>query len=131
MKLMTQIRGLPPGFTAKLEARLAETEAALFQALSRISSGQVTAWPGDIPSALSSVSAGNQSKVDRVKEWESLPLRSNADVEAWFRWKSAAINPDARRPSMTEPTGVQSSNLQGLRSGWAPGRCVGWGPFLP
>lgn len=114
----TFIRGLPPGFTAKLEARLAETEAALFQVLSATHSGQATAWSVHTPSVPLSVSAGNQSKADRVKEWESLPLLSSADVEAWFRWKNAAVSPDNRGPSTTAPTAVQSSNSQGLESGW-------------
>lgn len=84
------IRGLPPGFTAKVEARLAETEAALFHVLSEIhaygpSTGQEITLEGS-----PSVRLGNQSKADRVREWESLPLRSRSQIDAWFRWKSGA-----------------------------------------
>lgn len=122
-------RGLPPGFTAKLEARLAETEAALFQVLSgRSSASQTTAWPVDTPTVPSSVSAGNQSKADRVQEWESLPLRSSADVHAWFRWKSAAVSPGSRRLSTTEQPVSQSSYAQEPEPEW-PSEDVSVGSF--
>lgn len=84
-------RGIPNGYLNKLETRLAETEAALFRALSATLDGQTLGLDSASSPALLSQPAWTprQNKVDRVKEWESLPLQTPNDVQVWFRSKAA------------------------------------------
>ncbi|KAK1970218.1 hypothetical protein LY78DRAFT_677888 [Colletotrichum sublineola] len=81
--------GIPNGYLNKLETRLAETEAALFRVLSgamdRPGSGSASS-PALIHQA---AWTPRQNKVDRVKEWEALPLQTTDEIQAWFRSKAA------------------------------------------
>ncbi|KAK1464949.1 hypothetical protein CMEL01_12304 [Colletotrichum melonis] len=82
-------RGIPNGYLNKLETRLAETEAALF----RVLLGALDHTQG-LDSASSSALlpqaawTPRQNKVDRVKEWDSLPLQTPDDIQAWYRSKA-------------------------------------------
>ncbi|WXC53493.1 hypothetical protein QX201_013136 [Fusarium graminearum] len=69
-------RGLPIGFITRLEARLAETEEALFrlvQSIEESEDNQVSLKPS------------SQRKDDRIREWDSLPLRTPEQVKSWYR----------------------------------------------
>ncbi|OLN91679.1 hypothetical protein CCHL11_06592 [Colletotrichum chlorophyti] len=97
----------------RLETRLAETEAALFRVVSGSLSGQAfesASSPALLPQA---AWTPRQNKVDRVKEWESLPLQTPEDIQAWFRSKAAehedpvgdvpAASPQSLLSSVSEP----------------------------
>ncbi|TQN69991.1 hypothetical protein CSHISOI_05506 [Colletotrichum shisoi] len=98
--------GIPNGYLNRLETRLAETEAALFRALS----GALDGGPASSLDAASSPAllpqaawTPRQNKVDRVQEWDSLPLQTPDDIQAWFRSKAtehsdAAIDLPAASP---------------------------------
>ena len=98
-------RGLPSGYVNKLEARLADTEAALHHVLSQIQSDlrPLPEVPYTIPA---SISVG-QNKSDRVKEWDRFPLQSTSDVQAWYRWKTGDDGPGAS-PAMTSASSAPS-----------------------
>ncbi|TKW53293.1 hypothetical protein CTA1_2345 [Colletotrichum tanaceti] len=78
--------GIPNGYLNKLETRLAETEAALFRVLSgALDSASSPALLG-LPQA---AWTPRQNKVDRAREWDSLPLQTPDDIRAWFRSRAA------------------------------------------
>lgn len=90
--LSWKIRGIPNGYLNKLETRLAETEAALFRVLSGALDSQAlhsASSPALLPQA---AWTPRQNKVDRVKEWDSLPLQTADEVQAWFRSKATEHN---------------------------------------
>ncbi|KAI1059293.1 hypothetical protein LB507_003895 [Fusarium sp. FIESC RH6] len=68
--------GLPIGFITRLEARLAETEEALFrlvQSIENPENNQISLKPS------------SQRKDDRIREWDNLPLKDFEEVKAWYR----------------------------------------------
>ncbi|UZP46128.1 hypothetical protein NXS19_013940 [Fusarium pseudograminearum] len=72
-------RGLPIGFITRLEARLAETEEALFrlvQSIEEPEDNQVSLKPS------------SQRKDDRIREWDNFPLRTPEQVKLWYRNRS-------------------------------------------
>ncbi|KAI9903733.1 hypothetical protein N3K66_000262 [Trichothecium roseum] len=99
-------RGLPSGYVNKLEARLAETEAALYQVLGQRQQ-QYDAHPVPAP-ALASAAPPGQNKADRVREWECFPLQSDLDVRAWYRWKAGGDDGPGASPAMTSASSVPS-----------------------
>lgn len=82
------IRGVPSGFIQRLEARLAETEAALFMVLRESSQSDA---PTDDPqlTATFAKSRASHDKLHRVSEWQDLPLQSMDNIRAWYRWKDS------------------------------------------
>ncbi|KAF5711058.1 hypothetical protein FMUND_9208 [Fusarium mundagurra] len=71
--------GLPIGFITRLEARLAETEEALFRLVHSI----------DEPNNNHiSLKPSSQRKDDRIREWDSLPLKNVDEIRAWYRSRS-------------------------------------------
>ncbi|RSL61629.1 hypothetical protein CEP53_005043 [Fusarium sp. AF-6] len=90
-------RGIPIGFITRLEARLAETEEALFQVLQSLEN--------DPQNAQRSLKPPSQRKVDRIREWDTLPLKSLDDIKTWFQSKSEPGN------SMTAPLRVAQMEL--------------------
>ncbi|KAF9874172.1 hypothetical protein CkaCkLH20_08155 [Colletotrichum karsti] len=85
-------RGIPNGYLNKLETRLAETEAALFKVLSGHLDSQ-TYESASSPALLSQAAwTPRQNKVDRVKEWDGLPLQTPNDIQAWYRAKATETN---------------------------------------
>ncbi|KAF3809734.1 hypothetical protein GCG54_00005275 [Colletotrichum gloeosporioides] len=102
-------RGIPNGYLNKLETRLAETEAALFRVLSGTTDSQ-TYDAASSPALLSQAAwTPRQNKVDRVKEWESLPLQTPTDVQAWFRSKATESNDAATDLPAASPQSLMSS----------------------
>ncbi|GKU03861.1 c6 finger protein [Fusarium langsethiae] len=85
-------RGLPIGFITRLEARLAETEEALFrlvQSVEEPENNQVSLKPS------------SQRKDDRIREWDSLPLETHDQVKSWYRNRSGrGDNPVVQDVSM-------------------------------
>ncbi|KAF4454941.1 Positive regulator of purine utilization [Fusarium austroafricanum] len=73
------VTGLPIGFITRLEARLAETEEALFRLVQSIDD------PNDKHVSLKPSSL---RKDDRIKEWDSLPLQNMDDIRVWYRNRS-------------------------------------------
>ncbi|KAF4903855.1 Depudecin biosynthesis cluster-specific transcription activator DEP6 [Colletotrichum viniferum] len=102
-------RGIPNGYLNKLETRLAETEAALF----RVLSGALDSHTYDAASSPALLSQAawtpRQNKVDRVKEWESLPLQTPTDIQAWFRSKATESNDAATDLPAASPQSLMSS----------------------
>ncbi|KAJ5002772.1 hypothetical protein K4K48_012883 [Colletotrichum sp. SAR 10_66] len=102
-------RGIPNGYLNKLETRLAETEAALFRVLSGTMDSQ-TYDAASSPALLSQAAwTPRQNKVDRVKEWESLPLQTSTDIQAWFRSKATESNDAATDLPAASPQSLMSS----------------------
>ncbi|KAH7156617.1 hypothetical protein EDB81DRAFT_787519 [Dactylonectria macrodidyma] len=75
-------RGIPIGFINRLEARLDETEDALCRILQSIGP-----HPTYEPNSLH---RSRQSKADRMKEWDNLPLQSIEDIHNWYQQRNAA-----------------------------------------
>ncbi|KAE9582556.1 Depudecin biosynthesis cluster-specific transcription activator DEP6 [Colletotrichum fructicola] len=102
-------RGIPNGYLNKLETRLAETEAALFRVLSGTMDSQ-TYDAASSPALLSQAAwTPRQNKVDRVKEWESLPLQTPTDIQVWFRSKATESNDAATDLPAASPQSLMSS----------------------
>lgn len=81
---------MPSGFINRLEARLAETEAALFRVLRETSDAPDAATPEHLSEAATGTSrASRGNKMDKVAEWEHLPLQSLDGIQAWYRWKAS------------------------------------------
>ncbi|RVX70643.1 hypothetical protein B0A52_05295 [Exophiala mesophila] len=101
-------RGFPPGYIAALERRLLETELALFDALKdlhlmHVSSHEDPTSEDDlmareqqanlkINKSLTKHSA-NQSKTEKVAEWEALPLISREHHFEWWKDRLAMAGP--------------------------------------
>lgn len=79
--LIPLLRGVPLGFLNRLEARLAETEQALFMMM-RASS---TLEQPD-SATIATLAA---SREDKVEEWDRLPLKTMADLQAWYYLKAS------------------------------------------
>ncbi|KXH62773.1 hypothetical protein CNYM01_02531 [Colletotrichum nymphaeae SA-01] len=89
-------RGIPNGYLNKLETRLAETEAALFRVLSGALDHTQGFDSASSPALLPQAAwTPRQNKVDRVKEWDSLPLQTPDDIQAWYRSKATEHNDPA------------------------------------
>ncbi|KAK1540993.1 hypothetical protein CPAR01_06982 [Colletotrichum paranaense] len=89
-------RGIPNGYLNKLETRLAETEAALFRVLSGALDHTQVFDSASSPALLPQAAwTPRQNKVDRVKEWDSLPLQTPDDIQAWYRSKATEHNDPA------------------------------------
>ncbi|GJC91349.1 C6 finger domain-containing protein [Colletotrichum higginsianum IMI 349063] len=104
-------QGIPNGYLNRLETRLAETEAALFRALSGALDGGPTSLDSASSPALLPQAAWTprQNKVDRVKEWDSLPLQTPDDIQAWFRSKATEHNDAAIDLPAASPQSLISS----------------------
>lgn len=96
-RLITPNRGIPIGFITRLEARLAETEEALFQVLQSLENNP--------ENARLSLKPPSQRKADRIREWDTLPLKSLDDIKTWFQNKSEPGN------SMASPLRAAQTEL--------------------
>jgi hypothetical protein len=75
---LTHHRGLPLGYINHLEQRLAETESALYGALTTLRSlGQPT-------TPVSAKETTPKQKAARMEEWSGLPLRDAKDMQHWL-----------------------------------------------
>lgn len=102
-------RGLPLGYVNKLEARLAETEGALFRALHEKHTGTY---------ADMSVCDSSSNKADRVSEWDGLPLRTAHQTNLWYQSKLRGLeSSEATSPSATTSSAIshQTSSRRGSR----------------
>lgn len=93
--LITPNRGIPIGFINRLEARLAETEEALFQVLQSLEKSP--------ENAQLSLKSPSQRKADQIREWDTLPLKSLDDIKTWFQNKSEPSNSLTATVSQMEP----------------------------
>ncbi|KAM5370592.1 hypothetical protein ACJZ2D_008418 [Fusarium nematophilum] len=98
--------GIPIGFITRLEARLAETEEALFRVIDS------TRDANDTRVAFKPAS---QRKADRIKEWDTFPLRSMDDIKLWFQNKSGVDNSGAGT-SRVEQLDLSRGNLATQRT---------------
>lgn len=86
-------RGLPIGFITRLETRLAETEDALFRLVHSI----------DEPNNNhTSLKPSSQRKDDRIREWDSLPLRNADEIRAWYRNRSEQTHSPAQHDALMD-----------------------------
>ncbi|KAI0512573.1 hypothetical protein F5B22DRAFT_297220 [Xylaria bambusicola] len=106
-------RGLPAGFLNALEARLRETEEALFYALSELHEGTVENQAyARISSSHFARRALSQSKSEMMEMWAHLPLGDRSQAKAWFL--SLRLGGDEE----SSPTNIQ---LELPQSGANPG----------
>ncbi|KAK1708768.1 hypothetical protein BDP67DRAFT_597827, partial [Colletotrichum lupini] len=104
------IRGIPNGYLNKLETRLAETEAALFRVLSGALDHTQGFDSASSPALLPQAAwTPRQNKIDRVKEWDSLPLQTPDDIQAWYRSKATEHNDPAVDPPAASPQSLIST----------------------
>ncbi|KAK2055939.1 hypothetical protein LY76DRAFT_618238 [Colletotrichum caudatum] len=107
--IQSKARGIPNGYLNRLETRLAETEAALFMVLSGTLPGpgsDSASSPAVLPQA---AWKPRQNKVDRVGEWELLPLQTPDEIQSWFRSKAAENSDPAPEPPSASPQTLISS----------------------
>ncbi|RDW67065.1 hypothetical protein BP5796_09814 [Coleophoma crateriformis] len=86
--------GIPTGYLNALEQRLTETEIALSHALWEIRNLRAPdslVMPKPNPTAFTSRS-DNVSKLTRLTEWKTFPLKSAQDVELWWQQVATASN---------------------------------------
>ncbi|KAL6886003.1 hypothetical protein GGI43DRAFT_418492 [Trichoderma evansii] len=79
-------RGLPVGYLSKLESRLADTENALCQLACQYYAG-VSIDPNEVLKPCPDRVSGDTSKSERMKEWETVPLKTMLDVKKWWSEK--------------------------------------------
>ncbi|KAH0187851.1 hypothetical protein KCV03_g5241, partial [Aureobasidium melanogenum] len=82
----TSKRGLPTGYIASIEERLAQTEAALLQALSTIHGSQVP--ESRLPPAATEKARDmeyNEVRIAKVEEWQKCPLDTQEHQRDWMR----------------------------------------------
>lgn len=128
------IRGFPPGYIAALEKRLLETELALFDTLNPLpflqssptndrvndlDSGQERHHNLDTRRVLAKQSI-NQTKAEKVAEWERLPIGTSTQQMAWVKDRMSLVGMPAqhlteqyrsgRQPQV--PRSLSSSDLQ-------------------
>ncbi|KAI5244843.1 hypothetical protein E4T42_06979 [Aureobasidium subglaciale] len=93
----TSKRGLPSGYIAKIEERLAQTEAALLQALSSLHAleAQRVREVREPVQALSALSERprelefNEIRMANVENWKAFPLGNESQQVEWMRYKLA------------------------------------------
>lgn len=112
--LTTIPRGLPSGYIASIEDRLAQTEAALLHALSTIHAPLVpgpemfsvaTQKPRDLEY--------NELRIAKVEEWQKYPLDTLEHRQAWIRYKLSSNGTQIpTEPPKSEDTSDVSSNLR-------------------
>ena len=86
-----QYRGLPSGYLANIEERLARTENALLQALSTIHGSESRQDSGQRHSQVSTATTGssrelefNEVRIARVEEWQKFPLETAEQQQHWM-----------------------------------------------
>ncbi|KAI4848866.1 hypothetical protein E4T44_03686 [Aureobasidium sp. EXF-8845] len=85
-------KGLPSGYLANIEERLAQTEVALLQALSTLHASEVRVRPEQHQLLVSDRAAGkarelefNEVRIARVEEWKKFPLETPEQQLLWTR----------------------------------------------
>jgi hypothetical protein len=78
-------RGLPVAYMTSLEARLQDTEAALFAALSTLQEiDSVHSVSLKTDGSSMQCSKPQRSKVEKQKDWKRRPLQTREDIITWF-----------------------------------------------
>ncbi|KAJ5305977.1 hypothetical protein PENANT_c015G10781 [Penicillium antarcticum] len=90
-------RGLPLGYLNQLEQRLAETESALYGALTALRSMGSSAVQ-----ASAKTDTAPKHKTARMEEWSQLPLREWPDMERWMTVMSDQFNMEQPREMIPE-----------------------------
>ncbi|KAK2039359.1 hypothetical protein LZ31DRAFT_476792 [Colletotrichum somersetense] len=107
--IQSRARGIPNGYLNKLETRLAETEAALFMVLSGTLQTPGSGLASSPPLLPQAAWKPRQNKVDRVREWELLPLQTPDEIQAWFSSKAAENSDPTPEPPGASPQTLISS----------------------
>ncbi|CAD0084584.1 unnamed protein product, partial [Aureobasidium vineae] len=111
-------RGLPSGYIASIEERLARTEAALLQALSTIHDSEMHSEADQRHLDVSPVTDEqprelefNEVRIAKVEEWKAYPLDAQEQQREWMRYKSAMNGSSARMvPSKRQEEVVKSKS---------------------
>ncbi|KAH9210795.1 hypothetical protein DL95DRAFT_393158 [Leptodontidium sp. 2 PMI_412] len=84
-------RGIPGGYVGALEARLIETEIALYKTICSLRSSSANpaldlsrSSSETLPEALLQHEQGNESKVLKMAMWKRLPLSTVEEVQSWW-----------------------------------------------
>lgn len=84
-------RGIPGGYVGALEARLIETEIALYKTICSLRSSSANpaldlsrSSSETLPEALLQHEQGNESKVLKMATWKRLPLSTVEEVQSWW-----------------------------------------------
>ncbi|KAH6712530.1 hypothetical protein BKA61DRAFT_736913 [Leptodontidium sp. MPI-SDFR-AT-0119] len=84
-------RGIPGGYVGALEARLIETEVALYKTICSLRSSSANpaldlsrSSSETLPEALLQHEQGNESKVLKMATWKRLPLSTVEEVQSWW-----------------------------------------------
>jgi hypothetical protein len=90
--LIIDYRGLPSGYLANIEERLAQTEVALLQALSTLHASGVQAQLDQhqprapyVPVVRTRELEFNEVRIARVEEWKSYPLETPVQLQRWMQ----------------------------------------------
>lgn len=96
-----------------LEDRLAETETALYSALTTIDSmSQNDTGLSQLVTTLSSPLSHERSKIEKQDEWKRLPLRNGEQLQAWFEEKSRLDSHRRHGPTIQSPLNVSHNTMQ-------------------
>ncbi|KAH0365338.1 putative acylamino-acid-releasing enzyme, partial [Aureobasidium melanogenum] len=86
---LAPVKGLPSGYIASIEERLAQTEAALLQALSTIHGSQIDARSSPTTDAKPRDMEFNEIRIAKVEEWQKYPLETEEHQRNWMQYKVA------------------------------------------
>ncbi|TIA85092.1 hypothetical protein D6C76_01240 [Aureobasidium pullulans] len=93
------------GYIAKIEERLAHTEAALLQALSTIHASEARAVDNVLPAGPTSETVErqqlefNEIRIAKVEEWQRYPLDSEQQQREWMRHRLSTGDLQAEAPA--------------------------------
>ncbi|CAD0018218.1 unnamed protein product [Aureobasidium pullulans] len=113
-------RGLPSGYIAKIEDRLAHTEAALLQALSTIHASEARAIENVLPAGPTSETVErqqlefNEIRIAKVEEWQRYPLDSEQQQREWMRHKISTGDLQAEVRAEVQATAHQADEPEPL-----------------
>jgi hypothetical protein len=100
---LTEYRGIPPGYLNALEQRLAETELALFLALSELKARNMPLRSADEKLFQGLNTLATKAKNDCIEEWKQHPLN---DTSRWLAYKQpllgAATSEHLGKPAIDE-----------------------------
>ncbi|CAC9889479.1 unnamed protein product, partial [Aureobasidium pullulans] len=108
------------GYIAKIEERLAQTEAALLQALSAIHASEARAIENVLPGGLTSGTVErqqlefNEIRIAKVEEWQRYPLDSEQQQREWMRHKISTGDLQAEVRAEVQATAHQADEPEPL-----------------
>lgn len=116
-------RGIPAGYVSNLERRLAETEAALFVALTslRTTSEAVSSADEAIRECLASFKeqTDNETRQEKLNTWYRLPLGSRREQNEWWATmrKKVVVNSFSERDPDLHSAAHLGSSTESRRNG--------------